>query len=401
MASFSLKRPRIIFYVVTSNFRVSEYQYYEFQAIDRDLTQSDMDALRSISTRAEITSTSFTNHYEWGDLKADPLQLLEKYFDAFVYVANWGSRRFYLRLPKGSLEYKELQARLPNESASVQQTAKYFIIGFENENEEQNEWDDGTGWMGSLVSLRSDLLRDDLRCLYLGWLLCVQNGEVPDKQPEPPVPAGLGRLSASLGSLIEFLAIDEDLVAAAAANSAPLNAGPSREDLDIWIRSLPEDQKNVLLITAISESGDRWKNELLRRFNREKRPSTSQGAPAAGRTAGELLSAAQARAERRTRRAEAERIREAARRKAKEEAERANFLDQLAKREDAVWNDVIAYIQQRQPKGYDQAIRLLIDLRELAIRQGHETEFRTKIENLRATHATKPSFIERLIKADF
>jgi hypothetical protein len=380
---------------------VSEYQYYEFQTIDRGLTEADVNALRSISTRAEITSTSFSNHYEWGDLKADPLQLLEKYFDAFVYVANWGSRRFCLRLPKDLFEYKELQAMLPNESAWVQRTAKYFIIGFENRNEEQNEWDDGTGWMRSLVSLRSDLLRDDLRCLYLGWLLCVQNGQVPDKQLEPPVPAGLGRLSASLGSLIDFLGIDEDLVAAAAANSTPLNPAPSREDLDIWIRNLPENEKNVLLMTAISESGDRWKNELLRRFNREKKPSTSQAAPAAGRTAGELLSVAQARAERRTRRAEADRIREEARRKAKEEAERAHYLDQLAEREAAVWNEVAVYIQQRQPKGYDQAIRLLIDLRDLAIRQGHEAEFRAKIENLRVKHAAKHSFIERLIKADF
>jgi hypothetical protein len=81
--------------------------------------------------------------------------------------------------------------------------------------------------------------------------------------------------------------------------------------LDIWIRNLPENEKNDLLITAVSESGDRWKNAVLRRFNREKKPSTSQVVPAAGRSAGELLSA-QARAERRTRRAEADRIREAA-----------------------------------------------------------------------------------------
>ena len=73
---------------------MSEYQYYEFRTLDRDLTDTEMDALRRISTRAMITSTSFTNHYEWGDLKADPLKLLEKYFDAFVYVANWGSRQF-------------------------------------------------------------------------------------------------------------------------------------------------------------------------------------------------------------------------------------------------------------------------------------------------------------------
>ena len=57
---------------------MSEYQYYDFRAIDRPLTKKEMAALRSISSRAAITATSFTNHYEWGDLKADPSKLLEK-----------------------------------------------------------------------------------------------------------------------------------------------------------------------------------------------------------------------------------------------------------------------------------------------------------------------------------
>ena len=73
---------------------MSEYQYYDFRALDRPLTRNEMATLRSISTRAAITATSFTNHYEWGDLKANPSKLLEKYFDVFVYVANWGTREF-------------------------------------------------------------------------------------------------------------------------------------------------------------------------------------------------------------------------------------------------------------------------------------------------------------------
>jgi hypothetical protein len=73
---------------------MSEYQHYDFKAIDRALTKAEMAALRSISTRAVITSTSFTNHYEWGDLKADPFKLLAAYFDAFVYVANWAHGSF-------------------------------------------------------------------------------------------------------------------------------------------------------------------------------------------------------------------------------------------------------------------------------------------------------------------
>lgn len=55
---------------------MSEYQCYEFVALDHQLTTKEMAELRSISTRAEITPTRFWNEYEWGDLKAD----------------NWGTR---------------------------------------------------------------------------------------------------------------------------------------------------------------------------------------------------------------------------------------------------------------------------------------------------------------------
>ncbi len=36
-----------------------------------------MGELRSISTRADITTTSFINEYSWGDLKANPVKLLQ------------------------------------------------------------------------------------------------------------------------------------------------------------------------------------------------------------------------------------------------------------------------------------------------------------------------------------
>ncbi len=95
------------------------------------------------------------------------------------------------------------------------------------------------------MSLRSDLLRGDLRCLYLGWLLCAQNEEFAEDELEPAVPAGLGELSAPLHSLIEFLGIDEDLVEVAASASAPLNAGPDREELAAWIQSLPKRKRTM------------------------------------------------------------------------------------------------------------------------------------------------------------
>src|SRR5438105_1230334 len=80
---------------------MSEYQYYEFQAIDRPLDRAAQEALRAISSRARISATSFTNHYEWGDLKGDPRKFMEHWFDLHLYLTNWCTRRLMMRLPKG------------------------------------------------------------------------------------------------------------------------------------------------------------------------------------------------------------------------------------------------------------------------------------------------------------
>jgi hypothetical protein len=246
--------------------------------------------------------------------------------------------------------------------------------------------------MGSLISLRADLLRGDFRCLYLGWLFCVQNGEFSDEVLEPPVPAGLRELSAPYDSLIEFLGIDEDLVEVAASASEPLKATPSRKELATWIRGLSEKEKDGLLVDALPETDEQWRIELLRRFAHEN-VSVSDHGTVDRRTVVDLLAASHARAQERMRKLNAQQAAEALRKKAKEEADRALFLDQLAKREKAVWKQVDAFIQKRQPNDYDRAVSLLSNLRDLAVRQGGEDEFHLTMEDLRKTHSAKGSFL--------
>ena len=67
---------------------MSEYQYYEFQAIDRPLTDEEQKTLRGYSGRARITPTRFVNSYSYGDFKGDESDWMAKYFDAFLYMAN-------------------------------------------------------------------------------------------------------------------------------------------------------------------------------------------------------------------------------------------------------------------------------------------------------------------------
>jgi hypothetical protein len=57
---------------------VSEYQYYEFLAVDRALDAHQLDEVRAISTRAHITPTSFVNTYHWGNFHGDPRRMVER-----------------------------------------------------------------------------------------------------------------------------------------------------------------------------------------------------------------------------------------------------------------------------------------------------------------------------------
>jgi len=379
---------------------VSEYQYYDFRAIDRPLTKKEMAALRSISTRAAITTTSFTNHYEWGDLKANPSKLLEKYFDAFVYFANWGTHEFYIRLPQESVDYKLLKAMIPGQTVRVRRITRFVIVEFGCESEWDGE-DDGTGWMASLMPLRSDLLRGDLRCLYLGWLRSAQDGGLDEDELEPPVPAGLQELSGSLDALIEFLEINEDLVEVAAQASKPLAVGPSRKEVSAWIRGLSEKDKKELLITAVVEQGERWRNDLMRRFRcTDLQQPSDVPFGSERRRVGNLLAAARARAKERARLLNEERIAEAAKRRAEEEASRTRYLDQLSRREPEIWEEVAVHILKRQPNEYARAVGLLTDLHDLAVRRGKRAKFQMELEKIRQTHAAKESFLRRLARAN-
>jgi len=45
------------------------------------------------------TATSITNEYHWGDLKGSPDQMMQRYYDAHLYLGNWGTHRIVLWRP--------------------------------------------------------------------------------------------------------------------------------------------------------------------------------------------------------------------------------------------------------------------------------------------------------------
>lgn len=380
---------------------MSEYQYYEFQAVDRPLSAREMAELRALSTRATITPTRFVNVYHWGDFKGDPRVLMEQYFDAFLYVANWGTHRFMLRLPRRLLDPKVASRYCPGGVAAVRTKGEHVILEFISE-DEAGEFDDAEEeCLPALIPLRADLAGGDLRALYLGWLLCAQSDLLDEDAVEPPVPPGMRRLSAALRAFAEFLRIDEDLLTVAAERSLELpETKPAQDAWARWVRELPESEKDALLLQAAHDGGVHLQAELLRRFHgadaAAARPETGESG---GRMLAELLEAAERRAALRAQRQAEREARERARREREQAAARAAYLDSLAGSEGELWRQVETLIDTKQPAKYDQAVPLLNDLRDFAVRQDDVRAFENRVRTLRLQHAKKPSLMERFDRA--
>ena len=370
---------------------MSEYQYYEFLALDRPLTDKQRAELRSISTRAEITATRFVNEYQWGDLKGDPRKMMERYFDAFLYLANWGTRRLMFRLPCGALGSKTAERYCYTDTASLIETSSHLILSLYVDREPDDYWDEPGGQLAAMVQARSELAAGDLRLLYLAWLLALQSDEVDDEDTEPPVPAGLEHLSASLQAVVDFFEIDEDLIAVAAASSPSIQ---EPEGMAGWITSLPAEQKGALARVATGE-GAQVQALLLRRFR------TASGSPptAPARTAAELWQAAGNRKAAQAKAAERSRRQAEARSAAAQAAAYAKHLDQLATQTEAAWEKAAEWIETKRPHDYDLAVSLLRDLQALADRQEDPTAFRKRFLDLRAQHQRKPSLLDRFDQA--
>jgi hypothetical protein len=71
---------------------LSEYQFYEFLAVDRPLDARQLGEVRVLSTQADISPSSFVNVYRWGNFHGNPRTMVEGYYDAHLYLANWGTR---------------------------------------------------------------------------------------------------------------------------------------------------------------------------------------------------------------------------------------------------------------------------------------------------------------------
>jgi len=376
---------------------MSEYQYYEFQAVDKPLNEKDMQTLEDLSSRARITPTSFVNVYNWGDFPGNPLKLVTKYFDAFLYVANWGTHWFMLRVPHQLVDVDLIRRYCPGESARIHEKGDHIVFEFTSQTEDY-DWEEGEGWLSSLISLRADIISGDYRSLYLAWLYCAEMHEIGEQELEPPVPPNLADLNAPLNSFVDFMRIDTDLIAVAAERSVSEDRQPDPEALKTWIRNLPESEKNEILFRFIEAPSPHIGIELTQRFQQTVATKDNSKMEEQLRSVKDLLSKAEKFAQERKQRAAEQKARERARKKREKALARKQYLESLGGREDSIWNEVGELINTKQPAKYDEAVKLLVDLRDLNKTAGKENIFNAKLQTICEKHRRKSNFLNRLKK---
>jgi hypothetical protein len=368
---------------------VSEHQCYEFVALDRPLTAKQLGELRALSSRAEISPTRFWSEYHWGDFKADPRTLMERYFDAHRYAANWGTRRLMLRVPRSSVEWSSLERCFVGaHAARLTRTKDHALIDLVSETDEPEEDDALAGSLVELSPLRAELMRGDMRPAYLSWLLALGAGDIDDDDEEPPCPSGLAKLTAAQTAMVEFLRIDADLVAASAQGSVPAAGGDAR--VRSWLEALSAKEKDAWLLRAADHPELPLGSELLRAF---RHATSAVPAQAARRTARDLIGLARAE---RAKREEAAALR-AKKAKAATEAARAERLARLAGDLGVAWSKLEHLIEA---SAYDDALTLAIDLRDLATQSGAEASFAQRFEALRKRQLRRRGFFDRWKRAN-
>ena len=368
---------------------MSEYQYYEWQTVDRALTAAEQAAVGRLSSHIDVSSSRATVTYQWGDFKHDPKQVLVKYFDAHLYLANWGSQRLMFRFPKGLLDAQSVSAYCIEDFITLETLGGYEVLDLRLDEEEGVGWLEGEGDLSTFARLRDDLFQGDYRLLYAAWLKAIELSRPSEKEDdpdglnqglEPPVPTGLKRLPEAVERFVKAFDVDPFLIKAASETSPDPEAA-SEVDYGALVARLAREECNDFL--ARMAKGETGVALVLRKRLMAFVQKTHQPAPER-RTIQQLFERAK-----QVKNEEALRRKETARRRHVAE------METLAGNEAQVWQEVETLIQLFTPKGYDEATEKLVKLKQLAEFQGAPGVFDERMQSLRQKFKARRGLMDR------
>ncbi|WP_372943959.1 hypothetical protein [Shewanella sp.] len=368
---------------------MSEYQYYKFERLDGHLEAKACQALRAISSRAEISATSFQVYYTYSDLKTDPSELMLKYFDIGFHYADWGSIDAYIKLPTGTIP--DALLGFSSDGLHVHQSDEWQLLIFSiEEYDEYFDDENADDFFQHLANLRSELMQGNWRLVYFMWLKeCDFNEELDGM---PLIQFDFEHLSEEAQA---FTTLYDIPLAWVKALAMVLNAQPSHQakqapfKFDAWLHSLTEAEKNMLL-SSMFEQGQLTRHQALALTRKEY--ANKDEAYQYWLTP-DVISPFIEQAQSQLQQEQAEAL---AKKVAIEKAEKEKVLADIYNQRERCWQQAQEQADRTCSSGYDAASRYLNQLNEAYQFKGDRPAFEQRFKRFIVANNSRKALLNRL-----
>lgn len=365
---------------------MSEYQFVAFRAINAPVSKQNLAYMRKQSSRAEITPWRFENEYHYSDFRGKYDEMLRRGYDIHLHYANFGIRMVAIRLPNGLPQAKLARPYLGKDSiqwhADKSGSGGNLVVYPYHDDVDYYEYDFDE-LMNAIAAFRAALLSGDLRPLYLAHLAMIADDNHDDDVQEGPIPAGLDQLTKSHLLLADFWGLSPEIIQAAAqlSPSLPPNQATIQAPAD-WLKQQPTAHKDAWLLELLTGSGRTAQAQLKTAYQSGNASDTKWPTVPATRTIAQL-------------RATADDLAEQAEQKANQRAakKRMELLVQMASDPNKFLKLAEKLVGQFSVDSYDEAGKLLADLREALSASGRGHIPTQYAEMLREKHPTKKQIV--------
>jgi hypothetical protein len=340
------------------------------------------------SDSAEVT-------YHYSDFKHDPVSVLKRYFDLFLYESNWGTQRVVFRFDADTVEVEDLSVFAVGEVITVAEMGSGVLVeAWFGENWIEPVYDyydeyEQTDWrLDAFEAIHRQLMEGDYRGLFLLWLKACELDPEEEADALVTLPRGMGQLGDEHRTLADFVGVDGGVMKAAAERSDPLPGGKrQQEKLERFLDKLSSEKKEEYLRRLLVGDAAAVQSALKRELRSlDRRPRRTQSGKSV--SYGELADAARRAAEQ-----EARRIKE------EKERRRREYLEELGKREDEIWDRVHELVSEKKTKAYDEAVLLLRGLEDLWTTREDREHFLNAVQLIADEYPRLTGFRRRLEEA--
>ena len=226
---------------------MSEYQYVGFRAIEKPISEENLEYMHKQSSRAEITPWSFDNEYHYGDFRGNALEMLRRGYEIYLHYANYGTHKLFIRLPHGLPDKKATAPYFTEDTlkfiADKEGPGGTLCIEPFYETDDLDPIFEIEELLDRLAPLRTEILDGDLRPLYLAHL-----------------------------ALAEFYGLGDSMIAAVAKGIPPTTIqNDLKNEQTEWLKTQSQATKDEWLLQLISDSHSTVRPEMLAKFRKNRK----------------------------------------------------------------------------------------------------------------------------------